>query len=52
MAFILTESSLIYLLRREGKHRKYFGHDFNDDVCHDRGRRNVGINFKTFEEAR
>jgi hypothetical protein len=52
IGFTLTESSLVDLFCREGKHRKYFGHDFNDDACHDRGGRNVGINFKTFEETR
>jgi hypothetical protein len=45
-----TESSALYLLCCEGKHREQFCHDLNDDVCQYFCRWNVDIDVEAFQE--
>jgi hypothetical protein len=45
-----TEPSLLYLIRRQGKHRKYFDHNFDNYVCHRHGGGDLHIYLKTQEE--
>ena len=46
----LTEPSLLDLPCRQGKNRKYFHHDFDDDFRHYRSRWDRHINLKTLDE--
>jgi hypothetical protein len=47
----LTEPSFLDLFRRQGKNRKYFHHNFDDDVYHHRSGLNRHIYLKTLDET-
>ena len=46
----LTEAALFNLPGRQGKHRKQFNHDLDDDIGHHRSRRDSRIDLETLEE--
>ena len=48
----LTESALLNLLGRQGKHRKYFDHYLQYDIGHYRSERHHRIDLEASEEVR
>jgi hypothetical protein len=43
--YILTESSLLYLFRRQAKHPNQFDNDLYEDICHYRSWWYLGVDF-------
>ena len=48
---VLTEPTLLNLLRGQGKHRKQFNHYFDDDIRHYRSGRDHRVNLQTLQEV-
>ena len=48
---VLTEPTLLDLLCRQGKHRKQFDHYFDNNIRHNRSRRDRRIDLQTLQEV-